>query len=225
MSEPRFIFNTVDYQNGANTFNNYVNNVNATNNAAATGNSFQFRTDADRMKYLTGTKGKPRLSGYYPGLYATIYRLTVVQNGATLPSINGPGNTGWGQQLWTGPIPDVVNINDTYLVQRTGNGDYLGVQLSGYIYSDIATTIILQTQSDDGSAIYLNGNLVLNAWSYQGPTTTNSASVALNVGYNPIQLLYFEGGGGSMLQFRYSIGGSQMTGNLSCNFVYNYAQM
>lgn len=225
MSEPRFIFNTVDYQNGANTFNNYVNTVNATNNAAVTGNSFQFRTDADRMKYLTGTKGKPRVSGYYPGLYATIYRLTVVQNGSTLPSINGPGNAGWGQSLWAGPIPDVVNISDTYLQQRSGNADYLGVQIAGYIYSDSRTTIVFQTESDDGAAIYFNGTLVLNAWAYQGTTRTTSASVVLNVGYNPIRILYFEGGGGSVLTFGYSIAGGPMTTNIGCSSVYNYAQM
>jgi hypothetical protein len=224
MSDPRFIFNTIDYQNSANTFNNYVENQNAQNNAAATGRSFQFRTDADRMKSLLGNKGKPRLSGYYDGLYASIYALTVAQTGSNLPSINGPGSTGWGKQLWSGPI-SYVNIDDAYLQKRTGVSDYLGVQLSGYVYSPVATTVQFETTSDDGAAIYLNGSLVLNAWIYQGPTITTSAVVALNPGYNPINLFYFEGGGGAVLQFQYLIGSGPAKRSLLCDCFYNYRQM
>lgn len=226
MSEPRFIFNTIDYQNAANSFNNYVDNVNARNNAAATGNGFKFRTDADRMKYLLGTKGKPRLSGYYNGLYASIYALTVVQNGSTLPSINGPGGTGWGTQLWSGPITDVVNITDLYLQQRTSRADYLGVQLSGYIYSDVASTITFTIVSDDGGAVYFNNQLVINAWAYQGPTTTVSAAVPINPGFNPINILFFEGSVSCIFQFSFKIGSNPVQRVLSCgNCFYNYRQM
>jgi hypothetical protein len=224
MSDPRFIFNTIDYQNSANTFNNYVENQNAQNNAAATGRSFQFRTDADRMKSLLGNKGKPRLSGYYDGLYASIYALTVVQNGSTLPSSNGPGDTGWGKQLWSGPIT-YVNIDDTYLQTRTGGSDYLGVQLSGYIYSPVTTTIQLETVSDDGVVVSLNGTNVISAWLYQGPTRTTSAVVTLNAGYNPIIMFYFEGGGGSVFQFQYRIGEGPAKRSLLCDCFYNYRQM
>jgi hypothetical protein len=223
MSEPRFIFNTVDYQNGANTFNNYVENQDAVNNAAATGNSFKFRTDADRMKALLGTKGKSRVSGYYNGLYASIFALTVLQNGSTLPSISGPGGTGWGRKLWSGPI-QAININDEYLQKRTGLSDYLGIQISGYIYSPVATTIQFQTLSDDGAVVTLNGVNVISAWIYQGPTKNTSAIVNLNPGYNPISILYFEGAGGSVLQFNYSIAGSPAILNL-CDCFYNYNQM
>jgi hypothetical protein len=225
MSEPRFIFDTVDYQNGANTFNNYVNNVNATNNAAATGNSFQFRTDADRMKYLTGTKGKPRLSGYYDGLYAALYALTVVQNGSTIPSINGPSGFGWGNQLWAGPITDAVNITDSYLHKRAGISDYVGIKIAGYIYSPVATTIVFKTVSDDGVAVYFNGQLVINAWIYQGPTTTTSASVTINPGYNPITILFFEGAVSCTFQFTFKIANNPEVQTLSCGCFYNYAQL
>jgi hypothetical protein len=225
MSQPRFIFNTLGYQNSAITVNNYVNDYNAKNNAAATGNSFKFQTDADRMKYLIGANGQPRVSGYYPGLYASLFALTVVQNGSTLPSINGPGGTGWGSQLWAGPITDAVIIGDAFLTQRTGRGDYVGARLAGYIYSPVSTTITFETISDDGAAIYLNGELVLNAWAYQGPTKTTSAVLTLNVGYNPITILYFEGGGSSELRFTYRIGTGPAVNSLSCDCVYNYNQL
>jgi len=221
MSEPRFIFNTIDYQNGANTFNNYVENQDAVNNAAATGNTFKFRTDADRMKALIGTKGKSRLSGYYNGLYVTLYAITVTQ--PTLPSINGPGGSGWGGQLWSGPI-QAININDEYLQKRTGLGNYVGVKISGYIYSPVATTIQFQTVSDDGVVVTLNGVNVITAWIYQGPTKNTSAVVDLNPGYNSFSILFFEGAGGAVLQFNYSIAGGPPILNL-CDCFYNYKQM
>jgi hypothetical protein len=225
MSEPRFIFNTLGYQNSANTFNNYVNTQNAALNAPATGNSFKFATDADRMKYLIGTKGQPRVSGYYPGLYSSLFALTVLQNGSTLPSSNGPGSTGWGRQLWAGPITDAVNMNDAFLLQRGGQSDYVGARLAGYIYSPVATTITFETISDDGAAVYLNGALVLNSWAYQGGVKATSSAVTLNVGYNPITILYFEGGGSSLFQFSYRIGTDTVTNSLSCDCVYNYNQL
>lgn len=225
MSQPRFIFNTLGYQNSANSLNNFVTNYNAVNNSAATGNGFKFQTDADRMKYLIGNKGQSRVSGYYEGLYATIYNLTVVQNGSTLPSINGPGGAGWGAQVWAGPIPGAVFIDDNFLTAKAGRSDYMGVQLAGYIYSPTATTIRFETTSDDGSVVYFNGVAVINAWAYQGPTTTTSAIVTLNAGYNPITILFFEGGVSCFFRFNYTITGSPAKQDLGCDCVYNYNQL
>jgi hypothetical protein len=225
MSDPRFIFNTLDYQNGANSFNNYVNTMNAASNSVATGNSFRFQSDADRMKYLIGSQGQSRLSGYYNGLYATYYALTVLQNGSTIPSIDGPGNTGWGRLLHAEPTTNAIIIDDALLTKKTGLGNYVGVQYSGYIYSPVATTITFQATSDDGIAIYFNGTLVINGWIYQGPATYTSALVNLQVGYNPIRILFFEGAGGAVLRFNYTITGGQPQTSLNCDCFYNYAQM
>jgi hypothetical protein len=226
MSQPRFIFDTVDYQNGANTFNNYVESVNAVNNAPATGNSFKFQTDADRMKYILGTKGKPRLSGYYSGLYCTLYPLTVVQDAATIPSINGPGGTGWGRVSWSGPITDIINITDEFIQKRINISDYVGIQIAGYIYSPVASTITFQVLTDDGAAVYFNNQLVIsNAWKYQGPTSYTSAAVTLNPGYNPIRILFFEGAVSCVFQFSYQIGSGPFQRNLSCDCFFNYNQM
>lgn len=225
MSGPRFIFNTLDYQNSANSFNNFVNTTNAASNSEVTGNSFRFQSHADRLKYLIGSQGQSRPSGYYEGLYANIYALTVTQNGSTIPSINGPGNAGWGRLLWSGPLLNSINIDDAFLTSKAGQGDYVGIQISGYIYSPTATTVTFQTTSDDGAAIYFNNSLVLNAWIYQGPTITTSAAVPLNVGYNPITILYFEGGGGSVFKFNYTITGSPNQIGLTCGTFYNYKQL
>jgi hypothetical protein len=229
MSQDRFIFDTVDYQNGANTVNNFVKIYNAQNNSAVTGNSFKFKSDADRMKNLLGSKGQTRNSGYYDGLYATFYNLTFT-DGTTVPSINGPGGAGWGAKLWSGPIPDLVNINDAYLTKTFRQSDYVAAQIGGYLYSPVATTVTFQVSSDDGSAIYFNGaNVTLTgtgiAWDYHGTRTYTSSALTVNAGYNPFRLLFFEGGGEGILTMSYKLGTGPYQQLLPCNFFYNYNQM
>jgi hypothetical protein len=222
MSETRFVFETVDFQNGANTINNYVNTYNANCNAAVTGNSFQFKSDYDRMKNLIGSKGQTRNSGYYDGLYASYY---VNSAFPAVPSSNGPGNTGWGRQLATGPL-DPIRINDSNVQTKTGQSDNVCIQIGGYLYSPTATTTIFQTTSDDGVVVYFNGTKVIDAWTYHGAQTDTSASLVVNKGYNPIRILYFEGGGSSQLDFVYRLPATgATTGILKCNFFYNYNQM
>jgi hypothetical protein len=230
MSQDRFIFDTVDYQNGANTVNNFVKIYNAQNNSAATGNSFKFKSDADRMKNLLGSQGQSRNSGYYDGLYVNLYNLTFT-DGSTIPSINGPGGSGWGAKLWSGPILNALAINDAYLSPKANKSDYIAAEIGGYFYSPVATTITFQPTSDDGVAIYFNGtNLSFTpaspvAWDYHGPTTFTSATVTVNAGYNPIRILFFEGGGGALLNLSYRIGTGPYQTYFNCNFFYNYNQM
>lgn len=223
MSESRFIFETVDFQNGANTINNYVAQYNANCNAAVTGNTFKFASDYDRMKSLIGTKGKTRESGYYDGLYATYYNITVTS--PTLPSSNGPGGSGWGRQLGAGPLTTIL-LNNQSLYNAAKQDQYTGVQIAGYLYSPIATTTTFQTTSDDGIVVYFNGTKVIDDWSYHGATTDTSASLTVNAGYNPIRILYFNGAVTAQCDFIYKVPSSDAyTGNLKCNFFYNYNQM
>ena len=225
MSQDRFIFNTVDYQNSANTVNNYVKIYDAQNNAAVTGNTFKFKSDADRMKNLLGNKGQTRNSGYYDGLYMSLYNMTYT-DGITIPSINGPGGAGWGAKLWSGPILDIVNINDAFLTKTIQQSDYVAAVISGYLYSPVATTVTFQFTVDDGAALYFNNvALVTASWIYQGPTTYTSATVTVNAGYNPFRLLFFEGAVSCMLTFRYKLGNGPYQELLPCNFFYNYAQL
>jgi hypothetical protein len=226
MSQDRFIFDTVDYQNGANTVNNFVKIYNAQNNSAVTGNTFKFKSDADRMANLLGSKGQTRNSGYYDGLYVSLYNMTYT-DGSTVPSINGPGNAGWGAKLWSGPIINLVNIDDAFLTTRIRQSDYVLADIGGYLYSPVATTVIFQVTSDDGSALYFNGTNVINAaaWTYHGATTYTSASVTVNAGYNPFRLFYFEGAVTGLLTMSYQLAGKPNQQALNCNFFYNYNQL
>jgi PA14 domain len=223
MSETRFVFETVDFQNGANTINNFVNAYNANCNAATTGNSFQFKSDYDRMKNVLGSKGQTRNSGFYEGLYATYYPITVTQ--PTLPSSNGPGNSGWGKQLASGPLTQIY-LNNSNIFARAGQDLYTGVQIAGYLYSPSNTTTTFQTTTDDGIVVYFNGSKVIDSWTYHGATTDTSASLTVNKGYNPIRILFFNGSLTAQCDFQYKLPTSAAySGNLKCNFFYNYNQM
>lgn len=220
MSDPRFIFETVDFQNGANTINNFVKTYNANCNAAATGNSFQFKSDYDRMKNLIGSSGQTRNSGYYDGLYATYYALT-----ADLPSSNGPGSSGWNRVLGRQPL-DRILLTNTNLQQLLGQGTRVGALIGGYLYSPSNTTTKFETVSDDGILVYLNGTKVIDNWASQPATTRTSAVLDVFAGYNPITLLWCNGGGPGQLDFNYQLpNGAAYTGLLKCNFFYNYNQM
>ena len=223
MSEKQFIFETVDFQNGANTINNYVTVYNAQCNAPVTGNTFKFASDYDRMKNLIGGKGQTRNSGYYDGLYATYYNITVTS--PTLPSSNGPSGSGWGRQLGFGPLDKIV-LNNASLFAKASQDTYTGVKIAGYLYSPVATTTTFQTTADDGVVVYFNGVKVIDDWAYHGATTTTSASLTVNAGYNPITILYFNGALTAQCDFQYKLPSSgAYTGLLQCNFFYNYNQM
>jgi hypothetical protein len=223
MSEDRFIFNTVGYQNSANTVANYVENFNTATNAATTGLSFRFQTDAARMQNLIGSRGQSRLSGYYDYLVANFYALTVLT--PTVPAIGGPGGTGWGRQIASNVPLSIVSLNDTSIQKITGSSDYVGVVISGYIYSPKADTITFQATSDDGSAVYFNGGLVLDNWGYHGATTVTSAAVPLYAGFNPIRIVYFEGPVTGSFEFSYKIGSGPFTQATKCVCFHNYANL
>ena len=147
-------------------------------------------------------------------------------DGTTVPSINGPSGAGWGKQLWTGPITNYVALNDAYFQARTQKSDYIAVQIAGYLYSPVATTATFQTVSDDGVVVYFNNTAVISNWTYHGAATDTSATLTVNAGYNPIRILYFEGSVTAQLNFVYRVPATgAYTGNLKCNFFYNYNQM
>ena len=66
---------------------------------------------------------------------------------------------------------------------------------------------------------------MINNWTYHGATTDTSAVLTVNPGYNPITILFFNGTLTAQCDFVYKLGSGPYTGNLTCNFFYNYNQM
>ena len=75
----------------------------------------------------------------------------------------------------------------------TTQTENVGMIAKGYIYSPVTTTVRLQTLSDDGIAVYLDGLPVIENWTLHGPTTDTSRQYPLTRGYTPIEVRYCQG--------------------------------
>jgi len=120
------------------------------------------------------------------------------------PSINGPGSSGWGSLIGTAGAYNPINYQDSD--SRIGQSDFVGVVSKGFMYSATATVVTFRTISDDGIVVIFNGSNVIQNWTYHGDTVDTSASVTLPAGYTPIELRFFEWGGGFTCELSWSIG-------------------
>jgi hypothetical protein len=120
------------------------------------------------------------------------------------PSINGPGYQGWGSLIGTAGAYTPINFQDGD--NRIGQSDLVGIIAKGFMYSDTATVVTFRTVSDDGIVLYFNGINVLQNWTYHGDVVDTSASVVLPQGYTPIELRFFEWGGGFTCELYWSVG-------------------
>ncbi|MGO8699486.1 MAG: chitobiase/beta-hexosaminidase C-terminal domain-containing protein [Limisphaerales bacterium] len=91
-------------------------------------------------------------------------------------------------------IPPAANIGpDTYCARWTGS---VQPQFSG-IYT-------FYTDTDDGTLLWVNGQLLVNAWEDQGPTTwSGQINLVGQERYN-IEMEYFQDGGGAQAQLYWS---------------------
>jgi VCBS repeat-containing protein len=87
--------------------------------------------------------------------------------------------------------------------QLSGNTDYFGIRYTGSIHAAAGGSYTFYTTSDDGSALYIDGVLVVNNDFSQG-ATERSGAVTLAAGTHAIEIRYFEGGGGEALQVHVS---------------------
>ena len=87
--------------------------------------------------------------------------------------------------------------------QLSGNTDHFGIRYTGSIHVATGGSYTFYTISDDGSALYIDGVLVVNNDFSQIPTE-RSGAVTLTAGVHAIEIRYFEGGGGEELQVRVS---------------------
>jgi hypothetical protein len=212
---------TVGKMNADNMVFKYAENYNIVNNAAVTGNTYKFKSDRERMQALIGARGNSRNSGYFDGLYIRFYPITLLD--PTLPSQTV--GTGWGSQIGTPGVLNKIQFTSAFFGEKTGNSTYIGCSINGYVYTPVATTAQVQTRSDDGSVVFINGALVLNNWFYQGATTRTSSDFNLNAGYNSITINYFNGAGPGSLNFAINIGNTGFTSELGCICFHNYNQL
>jgi len=141
-----------------------------------------------------------------------------VQNNYLINAVTGNGTGLFGayynnSQNASG-TPTATEIDPTINFNWAGNSPITGVagtnwagEWTGQIQAMTTGTYTLTTQSDDGVQVYINGNLLINDYTYHAPTY-DSATIDFVAGqkYN-IQIMYFQGGGGSLLQLLWAAPG------------------
>ena len=85
-------------------------------------------------------------------------------------------------------------------------GEYksdFGLHASGYLFLEKDDNIVFQLSSDDGSKLYIDNQLWIDNDGSHG-MAPKEAEIALRAGYHPIRVEYFQGGGGSGIELKWT---------------------
>lgn len=104
-------------------------------------------------------------------------------------------NTWTNPEFW-GTVPNFT------LAPRTQE-DYFNFEFTGYLYINSGGNYSFQTISDDGSRLWINGQLLVENDGTHGNRTRTSPEVSLSSGAQEIQVRYFEYTGGQSLTVQY----------------------
>lgn len=92
-------------------------------------------------------------------------------------------------------------------VLNSGRTDALIVRFYGFINIATAGTYYFGGQADDGIRIKINNISVVDSWIESGGAF-RSGSVALSAGVVAVEVMYYENGGGEMVNFQWFVNGS-----------------
>ncbi len=128
------------------------------------------------------------ISGLLPGLEYEFF--DIVPSGFTVDNIpdENPDFTG---------VADDLNVRDLAL-ELTNSHDTYSVRYNGEIYIDEAGTYDFSTNSDDGSALIIDGQIVVINDGLHAPESQDG-QIFLDSGIHTIEILFFENRGGDVL--------------------------
>lgn len=90
--------------------------------------------------------------------------------------------------------------------------DNFSIRWTGQLLADETTNFYLHTVSDDGIRVWLDGQLLIDRWQYQGPTEVVSNALPLTEGETyDLRVEYFEAGGGAVSKLYWSTGSRART--------------
>lgn len=131
-----------------------------------------------------------------PGLFVKLFKLNQSPNSLKQINFNAaPAETAVAGLVDAGPL-DFNPFKDNFALTA-----------SGYLYLEKDDNILLQLSSDDGSRLFLDQQLLIENDGPHG-MDPKEAEVALRAGYHPLQIDYFQGGGGRGLQLKWARSGS-----------------
>jgi hypothetical protein len=104
-------------------------------------------------------------------------------------------------------------VNTVGLTTSSGAGlptrsDGFIVRFHGFINIPTAGTYYFGGQADDGIRIRINNTQVVDSWIESGGAFRESGPITLSAGAVPVEIMYYENGGGQMVNFWWFINGS-----------------
>lgn len=100
-----------------------------------------------------------------------------------------------------------ANINFAWGTASPGgtvSANAFAARWTGKIKVNSTGTYTFYTYSDDGARLWVNGQLIIDKWAYQGPTEWSGSISLLGGLYYDIKLEYFEGNGDATCKLSYS---------------------
>jgi len=93
-------------------------------------------------------------------------------------------------------------------VLTSGRGDGVIIRFYGYINIATAGTYYFGGNADDGIRIKVNGTSVINSWQEDGGSFRQSSALTMSAGVYPIELMYYENGGGALVNLQWYTNGT-----------------
>lgn len=121
------------------------------------------------------------------GLLGRYYNNINLTAPASLTRVDSTVDFNWG----TGSPDGSINV------------DNFSVSWIGYIYIPSNASWTFYTQSDDGVKLTVNGSEIITNWTDHAPAE-NNATLTLAQGYYPIEMRFYEKGGGAVAQLKWS---------------------
>lgn len=143
----------------------------------------------------------------------------IAQNGYAFKAVIGTGSGLFGayfngQQQYPSGYPTATEIDPVINFNWNGNppingvaGTYWAGEWFGYIQPETSGTYTITTNSDDGVQVYINGEPIINDYNLHAPTLDTGTYTFVAGQLYTIEILYFQGGGGSLLQMWWSAPG------------------
>ncbi|GIV69189.1 MAG: hypothetical protein KatS3mg048_2051 [Caldilinea sp.] len=122
------------------------------------------------------------------GWQASYWNNITLSGSPALSRVDGDINFNWGLGS---PAPEINADNFSARWTRT----LLVTQPGAYRFT---------LNSDDGSRLFINDQLVINAWYDHGPARTFSATRQLNAGAHEVRIEYYERRGAAVIRFGWS---------------------
>jgi hypothetical protein len=139
---------------------------------------------------------------------ATIVVTPASLNGLTGQYFNDPGNgTHFGTLILTRGDP-TVNFTWAGSPAAGVGADNFSARWTGRVEAPVTGSFRFSTVSDDGTRLWVNGQLVINNWTDHAATTNTSAAIALTAGVRyTITLEFYEKAGSAVAKLQWSYAG------------------